>query len=427
MSFETRVTWKESFKVVGQKIRFTPSPVTAPSENEISLLWQRFNPRGSEIRHFNGGSYGLCLFGPDMEPGKPFDYMAAAGVSAFEGIPEGLFAESFPGGLYCVVQRRGKIDEIGKAFEYFHQTWIKSSEYEYGPGVEFEYYDERYRGNHDPESVMELWFPIRRKKQLPIENRVASLFVHVTDLRRATDWYNRLLGLPLREERLNGGPVYWFDLPGTGLILDSDAFNRANPEWSEKNSPRIMFAVSDIDEAYSYLKDKANVFFEPERHGNMAYFNFSDPEGNVQMACWSADGGVNHELPITESPVLARISGAFIDVKDMKSAAAWYTDLLGLPLDERTASQSVYSVPVTRGASMLLDQNRYLKQEPFSVLFMFDTDDIQASYDYAATCGMEFHREIERHGEVSFFILIDPDGNLIMVCQMNQSLGEEKN
>lgn len=418
MSFETRIVWKEPFKVVGQKIRFAPSQHIPPSENEISLLWQRFNPRCSEIRHYNGRSYGLCVFGPDMEPGKPFDYIAAAGVSAFEDIPEGMTTESFPGGLYCVVQRRGPIDEIGKAFGYFQEVWLPNSEYEYGPGVEFEYYDERYKGNDNPDSVMELWFPIRRKRELPIENRVASLFVHVTDLRRAADWYNQLLGLPLREERLNGGPVYWFDFPGTGLILDSDTFNRANPEWSEKNSPRIMFAVSDIDEAYSYLKDKANVLFEPERHGSMAYFNFSDLEGNVQMACWSEDSGVNYELPATESPVLACISGAFIDIKDMKSAAAWYSELLGLPLDERTAEQTVYTMPVTKGASLLLDQNRYLKQEPFSVLFMFDTDDIEASYDYAANCGMEFHREIERHGEVSFFILKDPDGNLIMVCQM---------
>ncbi|WP_373230758.1 effector binding domain-containing protein [Cohnella sp.] len=422
MSFKTRIVWKEPFKVVGQKIRFTPSQLSPPSENEISLLWQRFNPRGSEIRHYIGGSYGLCVFGPDMEPGKPFDYIAAAGVSAFEDIPGGMTAESFPGGLYCVVQRRGPIDEIGKAFGYYREDWLPNSpEYECGHGVEFEYYDERYKGNDNPDSVMELWFPIRRKKQLPIENRVASLFVHVTDLRRAAEWYNRLLGLPLREERLNGGPVYWYDFPGTGLILDSDIFNRANPEWSEKNSPRIMFAASGIDEAYSYLKEKANVLFEPERHGSMAYFNFSDPEGNVQMACWAEDSGENHELPITESPVQARISGAFIDVMDMKSTAAWYTDLLGLPLDERIAEQTVYTVPVTKGASLLLDQNRYLKQEPFSVLFMFNTDNIQASYDYAATCGMEFHCEIERHGEVSFFILKDPDENLIMVCQMQGS------
>jgi predicted transcriptional regulator YdeE len=83
------------------------------------------------------GSYGLCLFGPNMEPGKPFDYMAGAGVSAFEEIPEDLIAETFPGGLYCVVQRRGMIDEIGKAFQYVHGSWLPNSEYEYGPGVEF--------------------------------------------------------------------------------------------------------------------------------------------------------------------------------------------------------------------------------------------------------------------------------------------------
>ncbi|MBE9914188.1 hypothetical protein G8C92_09095 [Paenibacillus donghaensis] len=57
--------------------------------------------------------------------------------------------------------------------------------------------------------------------KIPLVNRVASVFVHVTDLRLSAEWYSRLLGLPVMEERMNGGPVYWFDFEGTHLILDS--------------------------------------------------------------------------------------------------------------------------------------------------------------------------------------------------------------
>lgn len=418
MKIEARMAWKEPFKVIGQKIRFTPSQEKAPSENDITHLWRRFNPRACEIRNFIGGSYGLCLFDEDMAPGKPFDYMAGAGVSSFDSVPEGMIAESFSGGLYCVIQRRGPIDEIGLAYDYYYKEWLPNSDYTYAPGVEFEYYDERYLGNDSSDSIMEHWFPIRRKQALPLNNQIASLFVHVTDLRRAVEWYSQLLGLPLMEERLNGGPVYWFDFPGTGLVLDSNRNNRQNPEWREDMKPMFMLSVTDIDQAYVYIREKAEVFSEPHRHGNMAYFCFRDIEGHAIMACWSADGGHEDNLPVTNSPISIRISGTFVDVKNMSKASSWYTDLLGLPLDEQMVTQSIYTVPVTRGSALLLDHNRHLKQEPFSIRCMFDTDNIQAAYDYAVGCEMTFHGQLEQHDEVSFLVLKDPDGNLIMVSQM---------
>jgi catechol 2,3-dioxygenase-like lactoylglutathione lyase family enzyme len=264
-----------------------------------------------------------------------------------------------------------------------------------------------------------MWIPIRNTQLLPIENRVASLFVHVTDLRIAAEWYCKLLGLPILEERLNGGPVYWFDLQGTGLVLDSDSGNESDPSW-RREKPLVMLPASDIDRAYAYVREKAEVYSEPHRFGSMAYFNFCDPEGNAVMACWTEENP-EFELPKSDSPILARISGAFINVREMGSSAAWYTGLLGLPLDGQAADQSVYSVPVTRGAALLLDRNRYLKQEPFHILFMFDTENIAAAHDYAADCGMEFHGEWETYGDVSFFVLKDPDGNLIMICQSSSA------
>jgi len=417
-----KVVWKEAVTVVGEKIRFDPSTGTPPSGNDIARLWPRFSERVGEIENVVGGAYGLCLFDADGVPGAPFDYVAGVGVSRAERVPEGMSAHTVPAGLYCVVTRQGVIDELGRTFEFFWKEWLPDSGYAYG-GVEYEYYDERYRGNHDPESVMDIWFPIRPAREVPLDNRVASLFIHVTDVRRSAEWYSKLLGLPVLEERLNGGPVYWFDLPDTGLVLDSDANNRRDPAWRESMMPRVMFAARDIDKAYGYLKERGTPFFEPERHGTMAYFNFADPEGNSQMACWTENYDPT-AVPATDSPIGPRIGGVFVDVKDMKAMARWYTELLGLPLDELQAERPIYSVPVSRGAALLLDRNRHLNGESFTEICYFETNDFEAALAYARDNGFEFAGEPAHFPDLSEFALIDPDGNRIVVAQMKPANSE---
>ncbi|CAG7616059.1 hypothetical protein PAESOLCIP111_01860 [Paenibacillus solanacearum] len=416
MILDTKVVWKDRFHIIGMKIRYQPSNAK-PSENEITRLWQRFNPRYCEITGRTGGVYGLMTMPPGMKPGDPFDYVAGCGVSATSTVPEGMVAESYPGGLYCVVTRKGPIDELPQAFHYFWEKWLPGSDYDRAAGAEFEYYDERYRGNDDAESVMELWFPIRSKRPAPIENRVASVFVHVADLRRSAEWYSRLLGLPLMENRLNGGPVYWFDLPGAGLILDSNVNNRKDPDWREEMKPRFMFPTGDIDAAYAYLREKAEVFHAPERHAHMAYITFRDPEGNAHMACWDGNAGEEPQLPATESPVAARIKGVFIDVKEMKAMAAWYADLLALPLDENTSEEAIYPIPVTRGPGLLLDHNRHRHNDSFTIPFMFDCRSVDEAYAFVEANGIEVFGSIERHGEFAFFTVKDPDGHLVMICE----------
>ncbi|MCA0756849.1 VOC family protein [Paenibacillus sp. N4] len=260
---------------------------------------------------------------------------------------------------------------------------------------------------------------IIQTREAALENRIASVFVHVTDLRRSAEWYSRLMGLPVLEERLNGGPVYWFDLPGTHLILDSNMNNRQNPDWDDRMLPRFMLPARNIDDAYREVSGKAEPFFEPERHGIMAYFNFPDSEGNALMACWSAKSGEDRELE-SQSPILPRIGGVFVDVKDMRSAAAWYTDLLGLSLDEENAGKSIYSIPVTGGAGLLLDQNRFLNQEEFKELFYLETENFEAALDYVRSGGFRLADEPKHFHDLSEFALLDPDGNRIVVAQMKR-------
>lgn len=252
---------------------------------------------------------------------------------------------------------------------------------------------------------------------VPILNRVASVFVHVSDLRVSAEWYCLLLGLPLMEERLNGGPVYWFDMSGTGLILDNNSGNRQNPDWRESMMPRYMYAAADIDRAYSYMKERAEVWFEPDRHPGMAYFNFADPEGNAFMACWSEYDDAAAAEPSGTSPVLPRIGGVFVDVRDMRAMSKWYSELLGLPWREQDASQSIYTIGTTTGAAILLDDNRHRHGQSFRIPFMFDTPDMEAAYRFAAKEGFRLFGEPESYPSVAFFTLQDPDGNLVMICE----------
>ncbi|MGG3743775.1 VOC family protein [Paenibacillus chibensis] len=251
----------------------------------------------------------------------------------------------------------------------------------------------------------------------PLENRIASVFIHVTDLRKSAEWYSRLLGLPLMEDRLSGGPVYWFDFKGTHLILDSNAVNRQNPEWNESMMPRIMFNAADIDEAFRYVCEKGDVLSEPERHGAMAYFNFRDPEGNVHMACWSSEADEGQQWA-SQSPIFPQIGGVFVDVKNMHSSALWYSELLGAQWHDAAAEQDIYSVPMVSGAALLLDRNRYLNQETFKEVLYFETGDFEAAIAYVRSHGFEMAGEVNDFPDLSEFALLDPDGNRILIAYM---------
>ncbi|MRG87837.1 VOC family protein [Salinibacillus xinjiangensis] len=113
----------------------------------------------------------------------------------------------------------------------------------------------------------------------PIKNHLNTIVIPVQDLKRATEWYSKLLGYPIKPERQDGGPIYWFEMDnGTGLLLDD---NRNNDDLD--TYPTFMLKASNIHEAFAYIQEKE---IEVVREIQFDHFFFiKDLEGNTVMIC----------------------------------------------------------------------------------------------------------------------------------------------
>lgn len=260
------------------------------------------------------------------------------------------------------------------------------------------------------------------KPQCPIDNAADTVFIHVSDLRRSAEWYGMVMGLPVLEERLNGGNIYWFKLEdGTGINLDDN----------KGNSPDVphvlyMYKTDDIDEAYRYLERIGiETLSEIDCYPwGLSYFRFIDPDGNALMVTQSDFvQDVVPRLPDTDSPILNRMGGIFLNVTDMDRAIAFHHRVLGLehPTEPHEgADRSVYNLPVSRGTGVLLDNNRYRQNDDYGTLFMLTTTDVDAAKAYLARNGVETFTDIERYDDLAFFTVKDPDDNVIMVCNQTE-------
>ncbi|MCM3719058.1 VOC family protein [Fictibacillus phosphorivorans] len=119
----------------------------------------------------------------------------------------------------------------------------------------------------------------------PIQSHINNVFVHVSDLKKSAEWYAKLLGITVELDQVES-PVYNIPVTGqTGLTLDDHTFD---PTFHRAPGTGPMFNLfaPDIDEAYKDLREKNfKITREIEWHGEVAWFNVEDPDGNAVMVC----------------------------------------------------------------------------------------------------------------------------------------------
>src|SRR5689334_13769597 len=86
----------------------------------------------------------------------------------------------------------------------------------------------------------------------PLLNQVNAIFIHVSDMPKAVEWYSRLLGL---NKHYEGAPeertVYGIKMGnGITLLLDSMRRDRLSPS----NNALFYFNSPDMKEAYDYIR-----------------------------------------------------------------------------------------------------------------------------------------------------------------------------
>lgn len=112
----------------------------------------------------------------------------------------------------------------------------------------------------------------------PIINQIGAVFIPVRDIEKARDWYCDILGIDPSGE-IQFGHIYVLPMVGTGIVLDSKIYS----EEKIFKTPMFHFNTENIEESFSFMKDKSVNIVSQIEHGH--YFKFKDPDGNLLMIC----------------------------------------------------------------------------------------------------------------------------------------------
>lgn len=156
---EPRIVTKEAFTVVG--IPFKGQISSGPYEdgqnnNEIGKAWDEFNARAGEVRHISGPAIGLCFGMPNDE--QPW-YIAGMEVSEAGDVPPGMMAMAVSSQKYAVF--KCTLPTLGQTYGYIMEQWQPNSGYQRGDGPDFELYDEEFVVDHQIDSPMYVYWPIK--------------------------------------------------------------------------------------------------------------------------------------------------------------------------------------------------------------------------------------------------------------------------
>ncbi|UZJ78562.1 VOC family protein [Fictibacillus sp. KU28468] len=112
----------------------------------------------------------------------------------------------------------------------------------------------------------------------PVLTQIGTVFIPVSNIEQARDWYCDILGLQADGE-IQFGHIYVIPMNGTGIVLDSKIFSEENIV----KTSLFHFNTENIEEAYQFMKKKKVDLITGIEHHH--YFNFRDPDGNHLMIC----------------------------------------------------------------------------------------------------------------------------------------------
>jgi len=284
-----KIVSMESFTVIG--LSCTTSKSHERKKGKIGPLFSDLSNRSKEISNrINNNTVGISIYPGDFSGFENYEYLAGYQVRETDEIPEGMITRFFPARQYAVVTHKGNIKRLFDTYGYFHSKWLPSSGYEYDGEYDIQIYDSRFLVTDHPDSELDIYFPVRpsekepvKQSQSPIISEVQGVFIPVQDIKRAKEWYSRILGLPIT----CGENGYHYSLPVDGIEIILDEMQN----WRGKNvegppvyqTPAFKLQTRNINETYRYLKEQG-VQLVTEIEDDL-WFVFQDLDGNLIMIC----------------------------------------------------------------------------------------------------------------------------------------------
>lgn len=164
ITMEPRIVKRDAVKLIGMMYY-------GDNKNwEIPKIWEEFMPLTQKIP--NGlpvqEAYGVCFYTESFSKSGLFYYMAAVPVSSLDEIPMELVGKTLPATEYAVFTHKGPIvgssNTVKDTYAYVYGTWLPKSPYTNPYAYDLEFYDERYKGNADPDSEIDVYIPIRKRQ-----------------------------------------------------------------------------------------------------------------------------------------------------------------------------------------------------------------------------------------------------------------------
>jgi AraC family transcriptional regulator len=128
---------------------------------DISGLWKRFTEHEHEIKHkIEDFGYELHI----EEERQPPMHFCLVGIEVTElaDLPLELFCKIIPPCKYAHFIHHFIDGDYGDAFKAAYD-WLKDSEYIPAYAFDIQAYGEQFKGSDDPESVLEIFIPIKPK------------------------------------------------------------------------------------------------------------------------------------------------------------------------------------------------------------------------------------------------------------------------
>ena len=137
--------------------------------NTTYQLWNKFMksyigaglPRDANM--YSVSDYGTSIIDGSFSPALEYQKWACA-----EEHPElmklaGVHTLVIPAGLYATLEHHGEARMIGNTIGKFYSQWLPDSDYVLDERLHFELMGERYLGHENPNSVEELFIPVKHK------------------------------------------------------------------------------------------------------------------------------------------------------------------------------------------------------------------------------------------------------------------------